>query len=57
MSTTLVVQTSFQLIYNLCHLPDLAEMGGYKHQQKRGPRHQAPGKQWQVLDKKISEKK
>lgn len=35
---------------------DLAEMEGYKLPQKRGPCHLAPGKQWQVLDKTISER-
>lgn len=41
-----MVQRSFQLASSLCHMPDLAEMGGYKHTFKLGPCHQVPGKQW-----------
>lgn len=36
-------------------MPDLAEMGGYKHTFKLGPCHQVPGKQWYKCWAKITQ--
>lgn len=52
-------KTSSPLIFSLCHMPDLAEVGRYQHTQKSDPCHQPQknsGKHWMTRSHKESRK-